>query len=374
MYSSDLAFGYSEQYQDIFPLTARMIMYFIYYTSFQLTIFMLVYKYRYRIYNSIHRYVNRNNINRSLFWSFVLTTILAFACVLVIALVAGGICMTVLQIIMLCVAVGFGLPHGFVSFFRMKKTTNKALLIIPFDNKVCSVINTFIEKLLFSFIYILPHIVFFWLMNYFVSFIARPFSYLLFLVYFFVSSVFIWIANAIGIHLLFPLSCTRGLGCRRQMFAIFLISACNCLNFCTWGFIEVYFYDRRAQATSFITVLPGIVFTLLGWYLSGDLVKLFDMMLVVTLPVKSSQVNEDSNLIISNKHISRKDSTGSVNVIDSDIYPEEVPKRKYNFTRLKRFINVVQRPTSVMVWSRSLSDDYGYVDIDNDLADSNDAD
>ena len=322
---------------------------------------MLVYKYRYRIHNNVCQYVNKNDINRSLFWSFILTTVLAFACVLVIALVAGGICMTVLQIIMLGVALGFGLLHISVMFLRMRKTADKPFLIIPFENKVCSIVNGFLRRLLFSYIYVLPHIVFFWLMNYCVSFIARPFSYLLFLIYFFVSSVFIWIANAIGIHLLFPLSCTRGLGCRRQIFAICLITACNCLNLCTWGFIEVYFYDRRAQATSFMTILPGIVFTLLGWYLSGDLVKLFDMMLVVTLP---TNITENSQLLTSNKHTGHKDSVDSVNVNCED----EVPKRRYKFKRLRRVINAVQRPSSVFSGS---SDDYGN-SIDNPTADDED--
>lgn len=333
---------------------------------------MLVYKYRYRIYNNVCRYVSKSRINNSLFWSFILTTILAFICVLVISVIADGMCMSVLQIIMIAEAMAFGIPHTLVSCFRMKKS--QAIKLVNREiQSFC--LHRFVPCILFSYIYTLPHVALYWVMNIIISFIAKPFSYLVLFVYFCVSTMFIWIANAIGIHLLFPLlpskSAVHSYNCRRQFFAIILLITCNCLNFITWGFIEVYFYDKRAQTTSLITVLPGITFTLLGYYLSGDLVKVFDM-LVVTLPApkpfisnETLQNSEDHSVNYTGSyhdddgHVNEKGGANPINrnsilsEYSEGEYPKVTPRRTYKFSRLKRVVNIFQRPTSVIAWSSS---------------------
>lgn len=358
----------------------RLVLFILYFVSFQLIIFMLTYKYRYRLYNNVCQYTKKSSINMALFWSFILTTILAFACILVIAMIAGGICMSILQIILLVVSLAFGIPHSLVVCFKMKKTS--ATLINTQRTSCCYCLSSIISSVMFIYIYMLPHILLFWSINFVVSFIAKPFSYLLLFVYFCTSSVFIWVANAIGLHLMFPLfPCNgraEGLGCRRRVFAIFLLLACNCLNFSTWGFVQVYFYDRRAQATSFMAVLPGATFTILGWYLSGDLVKLFDM-LGTTLPSEKStsapallddtsetaDQDDIQGCKVPNESYHAFNRLSSVSVDEDSIasleqtrkHPGELPPRKtYRCSRLEKVVGVIKQPTSLMTLS-SFPDD-----------------
>ena len=261
--------------------------------------------------------------------------------------------MTVFQLIMLSIAVGFGLPHCLVVCLRMKKKSRKFFkLSSETDSRksLCFLLNYSFQLILFSYLYFLPHIALYWTINFFASFIARPFSYLLILVYFGVSNVFIWVANAIGFHILFPVTC-RKRGCRREIFAICLIVASNSMNIITWGFIETYFYDKRVQATSFMTLLPGMVFTLLGWYLSGDLVKLFDM-LVVPFPKTSKQAEVE---------LSTDDESEL-----REFYKEESPRKRYNVTRLRRVVAVVQRPTSLLMWNDPNRNSYTEIEDNTD--------
>lgn len=331
------------------------------------------------MYNRICQYINKNQINRSLFWSLILTSVLGFICVMAIALFAGGICISMLQLLMLGTAVAFGLPHSVVVCFRMKKIASRFALTDR-TSCCCLLFNNVVPKLLFSYLYILPHILFFCFINYFVSFVARPFSYLLLLVYLGVSSMFIWIANAIGIKLLFPLSCSmRGSACRRQVFAILLIIACNCLNFSTWTFIAAYFYDRRAHATSFLTVLPGLIFTLLGWYVSGDMVKLFDV-LVPTFANQDAELDEShfnpagiNNNDPESETLTRShsDAQNSDDGLMENHNDEQVrPRQSYKFSRLKKMMGLLQRPQSVVQWSLTDVDKDDYINID--LSDNDD--
>lgn len=339
---------------------------------------MLIYKYRYRIYNSVCQYVNQSPINQSLFWSFILTTILAFCCVLVLSLVADGICLSVLQVIMMIESLAFGVPHSLVSCFRMKKS--RATIVNP--QRYC--LHKVVPSILLSYIYTLPHIAFYWAINVIVYTIAKPFSYIVLSVYFCVSCMFIWVANAIGIQLLFPLR--PFYPCRRQIFAITFIIGCNALNFVTWGFIEVYFYDRRAQTTSIITILPGLVFTLLGYYLSGDLVKLFDI-LVGTLPVTNNndqlpKVDIDTSTEQNGGYHDNDDSTSMTRsdsnslLIGGEYSPRTTSSRahtqrrtNHKLTRLRQVVGIIQRPTSVMdlgSWkdgSASTESHEGYLEI-----------
>ena len=159
------------------------------------------------------------------------------------------------------------------------------------------------------------------------------------------------------------------------MFAILLIVACNCLNFSTWTFIAAYFYDRRAHATSFLTVLPGIIFTSLGWYLSGDMVKLFDV-LVPTFASQDAEnnhfnppgINDDPESESLVRSHSNADDDPMENHNDEQVHP----RQRYNFSRLKKMMGLLQRPQSVVQWGLAGdgADRDAYVNID--LSDNDD--
>ena len=359
-YPSEFAFGYSQPYNETHFTSStilRHVLFFISYFLFHVILFMLIYKYRYRLYTKVYDYVKKNRINRSLFWSFVITTIITFACMITLSLIAGGLCLTLLQLILLGISLLFGIPHSLVTCFRMKKKPNYYFLCpvgICYTKCCCVFINKLTQILLFCFLYTLPHVLLFLITNFAVNFISRPLSYLIILMYFALSSVFTWVANAIGLHLVTPHRLKSKTDRRRLMFAVCLVLACNTLNFSLWGFVEVYFYDKRAQATSLITLLPGMVVTVLGWYLSGDLIKLFDMFTLSNTPEeeKISEALENSDIEL-----------GSEDLETYSLFKDESPRQRYSVKRFRRLVRAVQHPKSVIRESIINLDRNSYVEI-----------
>ena len=330
----------------------HFITFFTSYSFFHMLLFMLIYKYRYRLYNYTCKYIHQSRINKSSFWSFILTSLIGSSCVLVTALLADGLCITLFQMILLCTAMLFGLAHSCIACFRMKKTTNSSYDIITFKNKRCLALQRSIQIIILSYLYFLPHVALFLIINISVSFISKPFSYLILFSYFGVSFVFVWISNTIAIYLLLPKSCgsIKKRNCRRKIFAVCMIIACNFLNFTFWGFIEILYYDNRGKAASFIAILPGLTVTLLGWYLKGDLVTFFDKLLCRP---DTSRLENSSKEDISerNDHVSEF-SSASLEAEDTFL-PMTTPQG--TISKLRRVMKTVQKSVITESPERSCS-------------------
>ena len=80
--------------------------------------------------------------------------------------------------------------------------------------------------------------------------------------------------------------------CRRIVFAICLFFALTSTNYVITPFVGDYAYNQKLTATSILSLIPGIVLTLLGWYLSGDLLKLFDVFSINRPPAQTQEETE----------------------------------------------------------------------------------
>ncbi len=155
------------------------------------------------------------------------------------------------------------------------------------------------QVLVLCFIYTLPHVMLFVIYLASVSFFYNPHSTGLLVLYFSSSSMILWIVNAVVIHLvspyLFVCRCSSSTSLdiedsiskdtvvskgdnviaaiQRIVFAICLGLSLNLMNFSVVPFVGDYFYDRRVQVSTIFAIVP-IGVTLIGWYVSGDMVKI----------------------------------------------------------------------------------------------------
>lgn len=313
---------------------------------------MLIYKYRYRLYRRLYAYVNSDPINSAFFYSFITTTILTSFGML-IAANSGGYCLSLFQIVLLGIALLFSVPHGIITCFRLKKRSDFFATYLFF---CCCLrlkwVNIITQMLVFWLLYSMPHVIMYLSMIFSLNLFYSPFSYMIILMYLGLSIIILWIGNAIVFHLMSvsafrssSRTCNifRNRGERRRLiFAIFIAIAVNVLYFTAWGFVQTFFYDKRGSATNYLTFAPGFAITLVGWYLSGDLVKVFDMF--------TSSKTEDE--------VTPTNDNEKKGVIDDDDDPESLEtihiiqqkgdqQARYSVKRLKWIMRAVRRPPSL---------------------------
>lgn len=189
--------------------------------------------------------------------------------------------MTVYQLTLLVISLSFCLIHLGIAVCKLRKSH---VFPVMLAHMICvrSVgINKAIQIFLFFYFYSIPHVATYITVLFFVNFLFNPFGYLILLIYFTVSFTITWIANALTLYLLTPncfacLSLKNRKARRHAVFAFFVAGAFNCLNASLSIFVSVYFYDLRGASTSYMTIIPGLTITFLGWYISGDLSRLFN--------------------------------------------------------------------------------------------------
>ena len=297
-YTHDLARGYASPYHRLkndYSLVFRYTAFFISYLLFHVIIMMLVYNSRKIIYDKAYNYMNRNRRNCSLFSSFIVTSFTTFIAMTYMSFITNGFCLNVLQIILLCITLMCAIPHLLIATFCVHRSPDFFTMAseIWFIKSICC--NHCIQILIFGFIFTLPHVGLLFIFLYSTNFFYNPLSYIVLFTYFSISLVVLWIADALFLYMGYPfygLKCfskTRK-GRKRMFFAYCVLFAFNSLNFTVWAFVSIYFYDHRGQAASFITLLPGMILTVLGWYFSGHTKKLFDLFSVKSsLPVTSNK-------------------------------------------------------------------------------------
>ena len=277
-YDSQDAVGYSVKLPSstYFNVPFEYTVFFLSYGSIHIVILMLVYRYRVEMYKGILSYVGKNKIQFCLFWSFIITFFILFCNISIVFAAEGGICITLLQLYLLFISLLPGLLYVPMITCFIKRERG---FFSVFCNK-CHFLDHFIQIIVFTFLFIFPHVVV--LLIYFssVSFFYDPSSTSFLLLYFSSSSVVLWIVNAIVLYLVLPLPfvCCNSATFRKTSFAIFLAISVNLLNVSVMPFIGDYFYDRRLQGTSIFAVIP-IAVTFIGWYQSKNWVKLFAKLL-----------------------------------------------------------------------------------------------
>ena len=341
--------------------------YGLFVTSFifmHIVIFMLIYRYKSRIYRIVYEYVRKDKIEFCLFWSFILTFFLLFGNITFVFAVEGGFCMTLLQLYLLCISILPGLIYIIITIGHLKRRNG---FFIVFQNLICVKIHFLdhlMQVLVFTFLFTLPHIIS--LVIYFssVSFFYDPSSTSFLILYFSSSSIVLWIANAISIYLISPF---LFVGCcspkcseyKKLFFAILLGLSINLMNFSVVPFIGDYFYDDRVEGTSIFAIVP-IVITLLGWYISGDIVQLFAVLSFNTPEIE--EYSENDFEIVSLNEISKFDSNqprynrGKRLAEDKN---QTDTAEKSSFSKLRRVASIVRAVQRLA----SLYDDGGVVEV-----------
>ena len=356
-YSSDLAIGYAAPYPVITQRPLALLRYlgsFVGYFLFHVMIFMLVYKHRQRLYRRTYIYINTERINNAFFFSFVMTTISTGLSMLMVTIANEGLCLTLFDMLLLGIALLFTIPHGLVSCFHLKKVP----IFFGVSPFFCCCLrwkcmNYIIQVLVFWFIYSIPHVLLFLIVKICISFIYFPFGYLVLLMYLGLSTITLWIGNALFLHISTPSSsvtcsiCTNKTDRRRFFFALCIVIAFNVLYYILWGFVVAYFHDRRGRTVNYLTLIPGFAMTFLGWYLSGDLVKLFDMF-------TGSKTSDEEYIAITDDEITDNENKNEAeDAIADDLMlynaiQERGQQARYSVKRLRRFVNVVTRPSSLV--------------------------
>ena len=241
---------------------------------------MLVYKLRHRIYKCAYNYNVDGNQKSAFFWSFLFTIFMSFVAMTYMTWYAGGICISVLEVLLLFEMLMFIIPIFCIVclHLKLKKDFFPSTSKIICSKSSCASIYT--QAFVFAYIFFLPHTALFLLIKFFSNFFQNPLGYIILLMYFILSLVILWIANALFLHLISPsigmcCPCKNKQDFRRLTFAICLFVAVNLFNFTIWGFVSAYYYDRRGKAGSYLSLLPGVILSLVGWYLSGNLLKFF---------------------------------------------------------------------------------------------------
>lgn len=288
---------------------------------------MLVYKYRHRLYNYVHCYITRDPISSSLFWSFIVTLLIFCTILIVTSLLADGWCVTVFQIVLLVITWFFCLSQLFINVcWKLRK--DRTIPVVRFVGNCIKLpcMNKLFQNLLFFYLFSLPHISIFFLCWYFVNFVVLPFSYLLLLTYLVLSFVIVWVANAVFIYLVSP-GCLSRNARRRNCFAIFIAVAFNLLNIFLSRFVTTSFYDQRGQATTYLTTILGLSVAFLGWYLSGNLVQIFNIAAFGNKDLEDSDdtvelVTNDANVAEPSDACTETDVGGTMSY---DLYDDQPP-------------------------------------------------
>jgi hypothetical protein len=268
------------------------ILHIIRYTTFILSLFlihvlilMLGYKFRKQLYAKIIFY-NSNKVETSaLLWSFLITTFFGFIAMLYMALHDSEMCISVFELLILVMSLIFVFPIIIIVMCRLKIQMD---FFPKLPKNRCAYSCCYcVQFLIMVYLLFMPHILFFLIVLYVTNFFQNPLSYIILMMYFQLSIVIMWIANALAIYLVIPLIYCRKCycccsfktkqDCRHLIFAIILMSGFNLFNFSIWSFVSVYFYDQRGNASTYLTLVPGISISLIGWYMSGNLFKLFEL-------------------------------------------------------------------------------------------------
>ena len=249
------------------------------YILMHIVIFMVICKYKDKFYDFVYEYVTKDKIQFCLFWSFIFTFFITFCNITIIFAAEGGICITLLQLYLLCISLFPGLLYVVMVTIRIKRRNG---FFKAFENLNCVKIPFFdqlIQILVFIFLFTFPHVSALVVFLSSVSFFDDPSSTSFLLLYLSSSSVVLWIVNAIFLYLVSPslLVCccpTKCSNCMEVFFAICLALSVNLMNISVMSFIGDYFYDRRIEGTSIFAVIP-VAITLLGWHKSDKAVEKF---------------------------------------------------------------------------------------------------
>lgn len=281
VYSSHLAVGYASKYgyqgslHGIRYATLILSNFFLH-----VVIFMLLYKFRKRLYRKVLTCINGKNETNAKFWSFIMTSFIAFPAICYMSMYDNSLCITLLEIIFLSQSLIFVLPNFAIIYYT--KLSSKFYLPTRCGRYCC--VNYSVQIILLFYILTWPHVLVPLVIFLSTNFFQNPLSYIILILYFTLSLAVLWVVNALAIHLVTSqkgssnkVSCIKKKNCRRWTFTVSLFLACNLLNFTAWSFVSVSFYDTRSNATSYLTLIPGLILSIVGWYLSGNLTKLFNL-------------------------------------------------------------------------------------------------
>ena len=368
-YSSDLAFGYAARHHSMssgYPSTWNQTTFALAYVMFNVVIFMLVYKYRYRLYNRVYRYVTRDRISSSLLWSFIFTSTISSIIVITISFFADGWCMTIYQVILLIISLFFCFLHLSIASLKLRKSHKFPVMLAHVICIRSAKINKAIQIFMFFYFYSIPHISTYIIVLLSVNFLFNPFGYLILIVYFTISFTATWIANALAIYLLTPncFACKHRKARRHALFAFFVAGAFNFFNTSLSIFMSVYFYDMRgaSNSTGYMTIIPGLVITFIGWYISGDLSKLFKF---VSLDKISKEDKAVKRLSLCKED---EDKEQHVQIEEARNLMQVRAKNSNSTSKLRKLANAVQRVRSAAsILYEDSSDDTDDTDIDGQM-------
>ena len=190
-----------------------------------------------------------NIIKNILLVSLVTTVIIVTLGIITQAQYGGGLCLTLLQIVLICIAgVFFLLQLVFDLCLQLyhESCTKKCLIQ---GGSTC-------------FLYSLLHFILYLLLVLVLNFFVNPVGYLPVLLYLILSVAGLWIGNAISFAYAYRCKC------KHVFFAMLIIFMVNTAYFVLWNFFVGYYYDERPQISSIMSLIPGlaVIGGALKWY------------------------------------------------------------------------------------------------------------
>ena len=202
------------------------------YITSNILLFILVYQRLLSFYIKIRTKALKNypntdkRIESAFLYSFVVTSIIVTVGIIVQTVLVGGLCLTILQLLLIATVLFFSLLHGVSVCYRFIKKRpktddtesnkeqgnyfNEFPITVCYRNHssiLCSnCVGIAIKVVILWFIYSFPHFIFYLLMVLLFNFFESPYSYFVLLTYLLVSVASLWIGNTIFFTLIFTTS------------------------------------------------------------------------------------------------------------------------------------------------------------------------
>ena len=193
-----------------------------------------------------------NIIKNILLVSLVTTVIIVTLGIITQAQYGGGLCLTLLQIVLICIA---GV------FFLLQLIFDLCLQL--YHNRFeCCTKKCLIQGGSTCFLYSLLHFILYLLLVLVLNFFVNPVGYLPVLLYLILSVAGLWIGNTISFAYAYRCKC------KHVFFAMLIIFMVNTAYFVLWNFFVGYYYDERPQISSIMSLIPGlaVIGGALKWY------------------------------------------------------------------------------------------------------------
>lgn len=274
--------------------------------SFHIIIYVLIVRHRRKAYTTALLLVQQNYMKCSLLWAAVIsisTTFLFTACFLFFFIPFGSNdfsgtgpsykareTFTLIGHYLLFIVL-----HIPTVTCCLKKKPNFFKLIPDSCCMKTSCCNYFFQSFALYVIFCTPHTIFYTFTLFLLAFFTSPFPSATLLIYFGLIFAGLVLSNAVFLYLLIPICripciCRRLVEVQQVCFGILIVAAAYVTAILVLQSLFTSFFATQ-EATNFVTLIPGAVVTVGGWYYSGKIAQGFEIIFDNASPIKEDQSN-----------------------------------------------------------------------------------